>query len=544
MTSKRVVFTDGEKPFIAIAGEVHNSNSSNAGYMEQVWNKAETLGMNTLLLPVSWEMIEPEEGNFDFQIVDDLIAQAREHQMHIIFLWFGTWKNAQCMYAPAWVKKDLERFKRAEVIKGQNKASLVKFHGMQYTSLSYLCEETNKADSKAFARLMKHIREIDEDVHTVIAVQVENETGLQGEAREHSDEADEIFASTVPQEFVDYVKSHTESMEDGIKQSVENGAASGTWEEVFGKDASEIFSAYYIATYINKVAAAGKAEYDLPMTVNCWLDKGEEAGQYPSGGPVAKVMEVYKYAAPAIDFIAPDIYVQNFHEICEQYMKLDNPLIIPETAVHSYVAPRLVYSIGHYHASCFAPFGFEDIGEPFNNMQGFLFGMDVTDPLLKTPQNVEEYGWCGHTLCSMMDLLVSKYGTNDLQAVISEKVHMENIDLTKSKQALFSGEAGETTMLFDDMGFAVVMNTPMLARRDGVCLMLKDGDTYYSILNGCMLMPFSTNPQKPHFDYLLVEEGYFDNGQWVTTRRLNGDETVFMNFDKYTLLRFKFFTYA
>lgn len=148
MSSQRTVFTVDGKPFIAIAGEAHNSSSSNAEYMLGVWEKAKEQGLNTLLLPVSWELIEPEEGTFTFDLVDEIIGQARENDMHIVFLWFGTWKNAQCMYAPEWVKKDLVRFPRAQMEKGKNKTRLMKFHGMAYTTLSYLGEETNKADRK------------------------------------------------------------------------------------------------------------------------------------------------------------------------------------------------------------------------------------------------------------------------------------------------------------------------------------------------------------------------------------------------------------
>ena len=110
----------GDKPFIMLSGEVHNSNSSSVEYMEQVYDKADALGLNSLLLPVTWELIEPEEGKFDFSLVDGLIIQARRRGKKLGLLWFGAWKNAQCYYAPEWVKTDLKRFKRAQVEKGKN----------------------------------------------------------------------------------------------------------------------------------------------------------------------------------------------------------------------------------------------------------------------------------------------------------------------------------------------------------------------------------------------------------------------------------------
>lgn len=525
MERKKNLFYVKGKPFIALAGEAHNSSSSTAYYMQSVWEKAKEQGLNTVLLPVTWELVEPQEGVFDFKTQDEIIAQARENDMHIIFLWFGSWKNAQCTYAPEWVKKDLVRFPRAQVEKGKNKCSLSNFYGMSYTSLSYLGEETCKADARAFAKFMEHLKEMDGQEQTVIAVQVENETGLQGAARENSELADRLFAGEVPQEFAAYMRSHTSEMAEDVKASVEAGISGKTWAEVFGNAAEEIFSAYYIASYVNYVAEAGKAVYDLPMSANCWLDKGEEAGKYPSGGPVARVMEVWKFAAPAIDMIAPDIYVQNFCEICDAYTKLDNPLFIPETATHSHVGPRLVYTVGHHHAICFAPFGFEDMGQEFTDTQSYLFGVDVDDPLLKTPQDVQEYRWYNKVLSVMTPMLADKYGTKDLQAVISERPE-------------------ENSICFEKYGFMAIFNYPMIARKDGVLLALSESeDTFYLIANACAVMPFSADQSKPNVDLLVLEEGYFDDGKWVMTRRLNGDEAAFMKYEKPTLLKVKLFSY-
>lgn len=515
-----------EKPFILLAGEVHNSNSSSVGYMEKVWDKAEELGMNSLLLPITWEMIEAEEGNFDFNIVDGLITQARNRGKKLCLLWFGAWKNAQCYYAPNWVKTDLNRFKRAEVIKGHTFTRIEEFFGISYTSLSYLCEETKKADARAFRELMLHIKEIDAQENTVVTVQVENETGVMISARENSDEADALFEAEVPQQFSDYMRTHTNTMVSDVALAVQAGEEKGNWKAVFGKAAEEIFSAYHIAGYVNEVAEAGKEVYPIPMTANCWLDKGEKPGKYPSGGPVSRMMEVWKYQAPSIDIIAPDIYVPNFCEVCDEYTREGNPLFIPETATHSYAGPREVYAVGHYHALCYAPFGFEEMGEPFTATAGFIFGMDTKDPALSTPQNPEEYRWFSRTLNNMMPLLTAKYGTDDLQAVICER---------KEKN----------TMLFGNYEFKAIMDFMMITRKDGVCLVLKmSEDDFYIIINGCSLSIFSTNQEKPNLDILLLEEGMFEDGNWKMTRRLNGDEVSIICYDKPALLKLKLFSYS
>ena len=227
-----VLLVDG-KPFIMLAGEVHNSSSSSLAYMEQVWEKAEALGMNCLLLPVTWELTEPEEGKFDFSLVRGLIVQARQHGKKIGFLWFGAWKNAQCYYAPEWVKTNPTRFHRAQVVKGKTFIRNKNFYDMPYSTLSYLCEETRRADARAFGRLMSFIREIDSQEHTVVSIQVENETGLMGAAREHSDAADALFGALVPQDFADYMHMNCVAAHEDVRAALEKGKSSGTWEEVF-----------------------------------------------------------------------------------------------------------------------------------------------------------------------------------------------------------------------------------------------------------------------------------------------------------------------
>lgn len=514
-----------EKPFYMLSGEVHNSNSSSVQYMEQVWEKAQRLQMNSLLLPVTWEMLEPEEGSFDFTLVDGLIEQARRRGKKLGFLWFGAWKNAQCFYAPEWVKTNLTRFRRAEMIKGKNFINLKDFHGMPYTTLSYLCEETKRADAKAFRELMNHLKEVDGEANTVVMVQVENETGVMGAAREYSDEADRIFGQDVPDAFIKYMKTHVDTMEEDVRIAVTGGAEGGNWEEVFGSAAEEIFSAYHIASYVNHVAKAGKEAYPLPMAVNCWLDKGERPGVYPSGGPVARMMEVWKYCAPCIEIICPDIYVPNFCEVCDAYIKMENPLFIPETATHSYAGPRQVYVIGHYHAMGYAPFGFEEMGEPFTATTSFLFGMDVNDPALITPQNVEEYAWFSRTLHEMMPVIGEKYGTDDLKAILCER--------------------SENTMEFGAFGFRLLFDVPLIQRKDGVCLIVKnEADTFYILVSGAMLIPYSIDPDKPYIDILAMEEGRFENGKWMMQRRLNGDEVTMIHYEKPTLVKIKLFAYS
>lgn len=532
----------GDKPFILLAGEVHNSDSSSPAYMENIWAIADELGMNTLLLPVTWEMIEPEEGHFDFSVPKALIDQARERDMHIVFLWFGSWKNAECMYAPAYVKTDLVRFPRAQIEKGKNKAGREISPSIPvkapYTTLSYLGEETMKADARAFAAWMGFLRDYDGERQTVAAVQVENETGLLGAAREVSDAADALFAAEVPADFAAYMRSHTGTMTEEIRSAVVHGRENGSWTEVFGGAAEEIFSAYHVARFVNTVAEAGKAVYPLPMTVNCWLDKGGAPGSYPTGGPVSRMHEVWDFCAPSIDDYCPDIYVPQFKEVCDEYTRRGGALFIPECATHSYCAPRLVYTVGHYHAMCYSPFGFDDIGKPFTAVQGFLFGMDVNDPALRTPQSFEEYSAFGKILREMMPMLAEAYGSDRLQAVSAE---------TDPAIPDPSGNpflAKQPAMDFGAFTVTVGFQSQINPRGDGVCLCLAVSDHECWIVgNACDIRLNSGNKEQPNLDLLLLEEGRFENSRWIPGRRLNGDESARLSMDKPSVWHLKFFTY-
>ena len=552
--NQKVLLVDG-KPFIMLAGEIHNSDSSSPAYMEQIWKIADDLGMNSLLLPVTWEMVEPVEGEFHFEVLDQLIDQAREYGMKIGILWFGSFKNAECMYAPEWVKRNLERFHRGQIVKGKNKAgrrvSPTLPVTIPYTTISYLSENAMQADARAFGKMMQHVCEYDEAEGTVITVQVENETGLLGNAREVSDEADAAFAGEVPQEFASYMRSHTEYMEEDVRAAVEAGAEKGSWSEVFGAAAEEIFSAYHVASFVEYVAKAGKDAYDLPMTVNCWLDKAADTpGDYPSGGPVARVHEVWDYCAPSIDVYCPDIYVPYFNKVCDRFVKGGtNPLYIPEAATHSYAAPRMVYTVGHYHAMCYSPFGFDDIGKPFSAAQGYLFGMDVTDPALKTPQNFEEYAALGKILREAMPLLAERYGTTDLQAVCAEREAEKKKSLglpedMNPMERLMAEAAASTKMIFGDLGVSAGFGGMMRPRNDGVLLVCRTKENeVYMIGEQCDIQLFSADSEKTNLDILRLEEGTIENGAFVPGRRFNGDEAAQLKLDKPGVLRLQWFTY-
>ena len=521
--ASQVLMVDGA-PFTMLAGEVHNSTSSSRTALAAALDQAQALGMNSVLAPVSWELVEPEEGRFDFDTVDFALNLARERGLHLGLLWFGAFKNAQCYYAPPWVKRDLARFRRAEMVKGARRLSLECFYGMSYSALSLFCSATRDADARAFAELMAHIREVDAERRTVVCVQVENECGLMGAAREHSDAADAAFAEQVPADLVAALRAaDPAALAPDVAGALAQGAAAGTWEEVFGPVAEELFTAYHMAGYVEAVARAGKAAYPLPFTVNCWLDKGHEPGRFPSGGPVARVMEVWRHAAPSIDIVGPDIYVPDFCDVCDAYRKLGNPLFIPESATHAYAAARQIWAIGHHRAVCYAPFGFEDLGQPFDASAGILFGADASDKALATPQDAAEYGQVTRLLGQLLSLAPDAVGTPRLDAVTSERPE-------------------ERLLAWDGLGVRVSFGRGALP---GACAAVQVGPgELYLLAFRCALRPVSIDPERPHVDILVAEDGCARDGAWVPDRRLNGDEATMMRYDGPALLHLQLFNYA
>ena len=350
------LIVDG-KPFIMIAGELHNSSASDPEYFTRALEKTAKLNVNTVLAPVSWELFEPEEGRFDNTLIDHMIREARARRLKLVILWFGSWKNGVSSYAPEWVKRDTARFPRARGSSNRNVKDVL-------STLSPSCRD---ADAQAFAALMRRIRKTDTR-HTVIAVQVENEMGIRPEIRDLSETADAAYRQPVPPELIAHLTRHRGTLHPVLAKRWESAGhrTAGTWEEVFGTgaDSEELFSVWHYARYTQAIAAAGKREYPLPLFVNAWLpDPNGKPGNYPSGGPVAHVHDIWRAAAPDIDLFAPDIYLNTFKEVCADFTRNGNPLLIPEAHRGDDMAARAYWAFGHHAALCFAPFGIESVSE-------------------------------------------------------------------------------------------------------------------------------------------------------------------------------------
>ena len=347
------IMVDG-KPFLVRGGELENSSASSLSYMETVWPKIVAMRCNTVLAPAYWRLIEPQEGKFDFTTVDGLIQGARQHHVRLVLLWFGSWKNSMSSYVPDWVKENQLRFPR-----------VVRADGTSLEILSALSQNNLAADSSAFIALMRHLRTTDSAQHTVIMVQVENEVGLIPDARDHSVAANAAFLSPVPAELTSYLSKNRDSLEPSVKQAWEaHGAKVGAnWPDTFGAGPAtdELFTAWTEAHYTGEVAARGKQVYPLPMYVNAALMRpGKLPGQYPSGGPLPHLFDVWRAAASAIDFFAPDLYFPNVVEWANRYAQPNNPLFIPESgrADAADLGANALYAYGQLNAmgySVYAP---------------------------------------------------------------------------------------------------------------------------------------------------------------------------------------------
>jgi beta-galactosidase GanA len=345
------------KPMLLLAGELGNSSASSAAYMAPHWPRLKAMGLNTVLAPVSWELIEPIEGHFDWTSVDSLIGAARANDLKLVLLWFGAWKNSMSTYAPAWVKRDPARFPRAQLPNGQ---------GVEI--LSAFAPATRDADAHAFAALLAHLKAVDSARTTVLMVQVENEIGMLPVARDHGAPASAAFAQPVPRELVDYLVAHRASLEPELKALWEGQGAptQGDWKTLFGEGdaAAEVFTAWHYARYAQAIAAAGKAAYPIPLYVNAALNRmGKAPGEYPSGGPLPHLLDVWKAGAPSLDLIAPDIYFPNFVDLAGRFRRPDNPLFVPEAnnADRPEAAANAFYAFSQLDAIGFGPFSIESV---------------------------------------------------------------------------------------------------------------------------------------------------------------------------------------
>ena len=329
-------------PCPILGGELSNSAATSVEDINEVMPRMRALGLNTVLVPAYWELMEPVEGQFDFTLIDRTIDMARQEHLHVVFLWFGVWKNSMSCYTPGWFKQDTKRFPRAMTAEGK-----------QMEIASCFSDNVLQADLKAFSALMRHIREKDPQREVVIMMQIENEIGMLESARDHSPLAEKAY----------------------LKEK---------WAERYGTDeyADEKFMALSYARYVEHLAKAAREIHDMPLYVNAAMNsRGRRPGEYPSAGPLAHLIDFWHEGAPSIDLLAPDIYDTGFKSWCAQYAmplrpqdgerstsgrllptgrkNVKNRLIIPESRCCENSGVRALYAFGEHQAIGFSPFAID-----------------------------------------------------------------------------------------------------------------------------------------------------------------------------------------
>ncbi len=380
------IMLDGQ-PFLIIGGELGNSSASCPDDIERIFPKLHRMGLNTVLVPAYWDLIEPVHGSFDFSLIDKAIDTARDNNLKVVFLWFGAWKNSMSCYAPEWFKKDNKKYPRA-----------ITSAGKPLEIASAFSPNVLQADSQAFEALMRHIEDYDVD-GTVLMVQIENEIGMLEDARDHSAAANKEYAKGVPQQLMQHLKTNKKALHpELLKRWQDNGQKmSGSWAEVFGDDVytDEYFMAYSYAQYVEQLAQIARSITSRPLYVNAAMNsRGRKPGEYPSAGPLAHLKDLWHAGAPTVDILSPDLYDKGFTDWVARYALPDNPLFIPEIRQSDANAAQAFYVVAEHDALGLSPFSIENGSDSPNNkaVQGRALLAQAAPVLLKNQGSGKMYG--------------------------------------------------------------------------------------------------------------------------------------------------------
>ena len=495
------LMVDG-KPYLMLGVQANNSSAWPAT-LDKVWPAAETLHANTVELPIYWELLEPLQGKFDFSVVDLTLKQAREYHVHLVLLWFGTWKNGSSHYTPEWIKLDQQKY---PFVVGKD--------GKTVDSPSPFAPARLEADKTAFRALMRHLKQSDPE-RTVVMVQVENEAGEWGGVRDYGAEAEKAFAGPVPQKLA-----------TGLGKQA---GASGTWAQVFGDDADETFMAWYVADYIEQVAAAGKQEYALPLYVNAALRdpfKPGHAPSYESGAPTDNNIALWKVASPSISIVAPDIYMDDYAKymkVMELYKRDHNPLLIPETG-NSAAFARYVFAAIGQGAIGWAPFGL-DLTRYSNLGEGAPEAME-SGALKPVARQYE-----------LLAPIARELAQGNLEGTVrgaseDPDAHTQTLDFVR----------WQATLEYGMPSFGNWMKPKGNTPPDGGAVILELAPDEFLVAGHHVRVDFTPTyaPGKKRL-WLKVEEGSYDAaGNWKTARIWNGDQTDYglnLKADENVLLR-------
>jgi hypothetical protein len=524
---KRVFMVDG-KPFYPLGAQADNQSGRSAGESETAFKAVKQLHGNTLLIAVHWEQVEPEEGKFDFSCIDALLANARRYDLKLILLWFATWFAGTMDFAPAWVKSNPQRFKQ-----------VVSPTGKAIWSLSPHCKATLAADKKAFAAFCAYLKAKDSTEQTVIGIQVENEPGIVGSDRDYGPEAQAEFDSPVPAKLVAAMKAAGKGRVYDICQQA-GGKKSGNWPQLFGWEAGELMTARSIATYIDSVAEAGKAVYDIPMYINVWMMAyplwSLPGAHHASGGAVSRVLDIYKWSTPHVDIIAPDVYLRDtksFEYACAAYSRDDNPFFLPESVQEVTNGGRSSQTWNMFRAMA----DYNLIGYFFFGVEFIVNKDDSFRPEFRTLVDTM------HCMAAAIPLLLKYQGTGKIHAVVQDEfMGAQEFDLDGYMGLAQFGGGGQGNTDWKDWRHppdaASYQEIANINRGRGLIFQASRNEFYIVGVNyRLILRPKPTVDKMQEIlpvpdlihtmlsPYLSVDEGHFDrDGKFVAERRRNGGQ--------------------
>ena len=506
-STARIVVND--RPMLMIGGELGNSSASMPEDVKRTFSHLHKMGLNTVLVPVSWELIEPQEGEFDMGTLNVILSEARCNELKVVLLWFGAWKNSMSCYAPEWFKRDVKRFPRAHTSEG-----------VPVEEASSLSKNVLEADKRAFCHVMAYLRDHDALEQTVIMVQVENEIGMIEVPRDYSADATRLYQSAVPKQLTDYLKRHQKSLHPYLKEKLQPQAKAGAnWAQLFGDDiyTEEIFQTWTYATYVEQIAKAGREIYNLPMYVNVALNsRDRKPGQYPSGGPLAHLIDLWHCGAPSIDVLGVDIYDKGIKSWLAKYHLPNNPLFVPEIRLEDKDAMYALYAFGHHGAMGFCPFSIEDYPLTTTSNANDWKQMDLSQD-----DQLNAFSSVGSSLSPLVasyqllrqtePLILERQGTKDMDAVLldneqreAEIVTADGIRLTVKHSYSLGWEPGAKDAEWPETA----------------CIILRLGKEDYLVIGSGVVVTF-----QQRIGLAKCEEVEIVDGKQRIIRHLNGDQT-------------------
>ena len=328
--------------------------------MEPIWDRLAAMGIRTVIGAASWAQVEPVEGEFDFSTVDAQIEAARTRGMRLVLIWFGAFKNAgrptrRAGCARTWSASP------ARSCPGSDTGLFTYPGAMPKPVLSVFSADLLDADRRAFVRFMEHLAEADPE-HAVVMVQVENEVGLLRDSRDRSPVAEAAWKSAGAARRSSTIWQRTRA--SCVPSCRRSGPGRGTGRRARGRRSSATTGRPTRCSWPGGSPATGRARgrgQGGQGRCRCTPTPGSgrsrvsrTPGTIPSGGPVGRVIDVWKAAAPSLDLVAPDIYVDDVKPVLRDYDRPDNPLFVPESR---FAVGRMFWALGHHRALGFSVFG-------------------------------------------------------------------------------------------------------------------------------------------------------------------------------------------